>query len=74
MTAQTGVVPSGGVGVAERTRRLLRDRPLIPLTALLVLLVLLMQLAQPGVVTQSWVGSRRRCVIRSSPAASVSVP
>ena len=59
MTAQAGTAPSGGgVGVAERTRRLLRDRPLIPLTALLVLLVLLMQLAQPGVLTQNWVGSR----------------
>lgn len=65
MTAQAGPVPNGGgrVGVAERTRRLLRDRPLIPLTALLVLLVVLMQLAQPGVVTQNWVGSTIRAAV-----------
>ncbi|MBA3236013.1 MAG: ABC transporter permease, partial [Chloroflexi bacterium] len=64
MTTQVGMAPSGGgVGVAERTRRLLRDRPLIPLTALLVLLVLLMQLAQPGVVTQSWIGSTIRAAV-----------
>jgi ribose transport system permease protein len=64
MTTQAGMAPNGGgVGVAERTRRLLRDRPLIPLTALLVLLVLLMQLAQPGVVTQNWVGSTIRAAV-----------
>ncbi len=55
---------SGGrVGVAERTRRLLRDRPLIPLTGLLVLLVVLMQVAQPGVVTQNWIGSTIRAAV-----------
>src|SRR6188474_3126335 len=64
MTAQAGTTPSGGdIGVAERTRRLLRDRPLIPLTALLILLVVLMQLAQPGVLTQGWVGSTIRAAI-----------
>jgi ribose transport system permease protein len=64
MTAQAGMVPgSGTVGLAERTRRLLRDRPLIPLTALLVLLVVLMQVAQPGVLTQDWVGSTIRAAI-----------
>jgi ribose transport system permease protein len=64
MTAQAGMVPTGkSVSVADRTRRLLRDRPLIPLTALLVLLVVLMQLAQPGVLTQGWVGSTIRAAI-----------
>jgi len=64
VTTQAGIAPSSrGVGVAERTRRLLRDRPLVPLTALLVLLVLLMQLAQPGVVTQSWIGSTIRAAV-----------
>ena len=64
MTAQAGMAPTGGsVSVAERTRRLLRDRPLIPLTALLVLLVVLMQLAQPGVLTQDWIGSTIRAAI-----------
>lgn len=65
MTAQAGMAPGSGgrVGVAERTRRLLRDRPLIPLTALLVLLVVLMQVAQPGVVTQNWIGSTIRAAV-----------
>ncbi|MGK2851378.1 MAG: ABC transporter permease [Candidatus Limnocylindrales bacterium] len=64
MTTQAGMAPNPGrVGVAERTRRLLRDRPLVPLIALLVLLVVLMQLAQPGVVTQSWVGSTIRAAV-----------
>lgn len=64
MTTQAGMARNPGrVGVAERTRRLLRDRPLVPLTALLVLLVVLMQLVQPGVVTQSWVGSTIRAAV-----------
>ena len=64
MTTQAGLAPTGGgVGLAGRTRRLLRDRPIIPLTALLVLLVVLMQLAQPGVVTPTWVGSTIRAAI-----------
>ena len=64
MTTQA-VAPSsgGGVSVAERTRRLLRDRPLIPLTALLIFLVILMQLAQPGVVTMNWIGSTIRAAV-----------
>jgi ribose transport system permease protein len=41
---------------AEPWRRLLRDRPLIPLVGLLVALVVILQLAQPGIVTAEWVG------------------
>lgn len=64
MTTQAGMAPDPGrVGVAEHTRRLLRDRPLVPLIALLVLLVVSMQLVQPGVVTQSWVGSTIRAAV-----------
>lgn len=37
-------------------RRLFRDQPVIPLIGLLILLLILMQIAQPGVVTPSWLG------------------
>ena len=48
---------SGDHGGAARSsttvasaRRVLRDEPLIPLTALLVALVVVLELAQPGIV------------------------
>ncbi len=64
MTSQAQLVPAAGpIGNAERMRRLVRDRPLIPLTALLVGLVVLMELVSPGVVSPSWVGSTIRAAI-----------
>jgi ribose transport system permease protein len=37
-------------------RRLLRDRPVVPLTGLLIILVIALQIANPGMVTVSWAG------------------
>jgi ribose transport system permease protein len=47
-----------GMTVDERGswRRMLRDRPILPLIGLLLLLVLAIQFAQPGIVGPSWAG------------------
>lgn len=64
MTSQAEMVPTGGrVASSERMRLLLRDRPLIPLTALLIVLVVLMELVRPGVVSPDWVGVTIRAAI-----------
>lgn len=64
MTSQAEMVPTGGrVASSDRMRRLLRDRPLIPLTALLTVLVVLMELVRPGVVSPDWVGVTIRAAI-----------
>ena len=64
MSAQTEIVPAGrALPNRERLRRLLRDRPLIPLTGLLVILVVLMQLARPGAVTADWIGVTIRAAV-----------
>jgi ribose transport system permease protein len=42
--------------VVATTRRLFRDRPLIPLLALLALLVIVSEFVRPGVVTVGWAG------------------
>ena len=44
-------------------RAWMRDRPLVPLLGLLALLVLVLQIAQPGIVTASWVASTLRFAI-----------
>ena len=53
----------GGTRGASRWRAILRDRPLIPLTALLVALIVLMELVRPGVVSPDWVGVTIRAAI-----------
>jgi ribose transport system permease protein len=53
MSAAAGTVPTRAV---DASRRLLRDRPLIPLIGLLVFLVVLSELANPGVVGGEWAG------------------
>jgi ribose transport system permease protein len=64
MTAQTETVPAGrALPNRERLRRLLRDRPLIPLTGLLVILVVLMEVARPGAVTADWIGVTIRAAV-----------
>lgn len=64
MTSQAQMAPPrGSMGAGDRMRRLLRDRPLIPLAALLVGLVVLMELVNPGVVSPGWVGSTIRAAI-----------
>ena len=63
---------SAGVGTAatrnpwltaDAWRRLLRDRPLVPLTGLLVVLVVALQLVRPGIVTADWFGVTLRAAI-----------
>ncbi len=64
MSSQTEMVPAGSsLPSRETLRRLLRDRPLIPLTALLVALVGLMEFARPGVVSPDWAGVTIRAAV-----------
>jgi ribose transport system permease protein len=64
MTTQADMAPaSGSVERSGRWRRLLRDRPLIPLTTLLVILVVLMEVVRPGVVSADWIGVTIRAAI-----------
>ena len=51
------------LGVAARTRGLLREQPIIPLTGLLFLVVLLYSLVRPGVVDADWAGVILRAAI-----------
>jgi ribose transport system permease protein len=44
-------------------RRVIRDRPLIPLIILLVVLVAALELAKPGIVTGGWVATTIRAAI-----------
>ena len=48
---------------AAAWRRLLRDKPLIPLTILLGLLVVALELAAPGTVGAAWVGVTLRAAV-----------
>jgi len=41
-------------------RRLMREQPLIPLLLLLVALIILLQIAQPGIINQTWATSTIR--------------
>ena len=43
--------------VASRVARLLRDRPMIPLILLLAVLVGMLEILQPGIVNQRWLGN-----------------
>ena len=64
MSGQAGMVPAGAPSaVARGWRRLLRDRPLIPLTGLLVLLVIGLEIASPGTIKPAWVGSTIRAAV-----------
>ncbi len=51
-TAASPAVPLG-----RRIRRLMADRPLIPLIVLLVALVVALQIMQPGIVNERWVAN-----------------
>jgi ribose transport system permease protein len=48
---------------AAAWKRLLRDKPLIPLTILLALLVVALELAAPGTVGAAWVGVTLRAAV-----------
>jgi ribose transport system permease protein len=47
----------------EVARAWMRDRPLVPLFGLLALLVLVLQIAQPGIITASWLSGTLRFAI-----------
>ena len=61
MTAGTATAPDRSA--LEVARAWMRDRPLVPLFGLLALLVLVLQIAQPGIVTASWVSGTLRFAI-----------
>ena len=64
MTGQAGTAPTGSPWLsAGGGRRLLRDRPLIPLTALLVLLVVLLAVIRPAILSPDWVGATIRAAV-----------
>lgn len=59
---------AGAATVRERsvlatTRTWMQERPLVPLFLLLGILVLVLQIAQPGIITASWVSSTLRFAI-----------
>jgi len=49
-------VRANGWLTAVAWRRLLRDRPIVPLMGLLAILVLVIELADPGIVSPEWTG------------------
>lgn len=64
MTAGTTVAGRGGPGSAvATTRRLFRDRPIIPLVGLLAALIVLLEIVRPGIVTTDWVGVTLRAAV-----------
>jgi len=48
-----GTRPRGG----GRWRRVIRDRPLIPLIVLLLLLILVLEILRPGIVNERWIAN-----------------
>jgi len=55
--------PVHGTRPGNGWRRVLRDRPLIPLLILLLVLITILQVAQPGIVSADWVSSTIRFAI-----------
>lgn len=64
MSSQVEMVPVGDrASGADSLRRILRDRPLVPLTALFIMLVVLLEVVRPGVLSPDWVGVTIRAAI-----------
>jgi ribose transport system permease protein len=64
MTDQAGARSTRNAWLtADAWRRLIRDRPLIPLVVLLFALVVVLQLARPGIVTAEWIGVTVRSAV-----------
>jgi ribose transport system permease protein len=64
MSSQVEMVPVGDrASGADSLRRILRDRPLVPLTGLFIMLVVLLEVVRPGVVSPDWVGVTIRAAI-----------
>ncbi len=67
----TGTAGAAGTTGAPRSspltdgslRRIIRDRPLIPLVVLLMVLVAALELAKPGIVSGNWVATTLRAAI-----------
>ncbi len=55
--------PVSGTRPGNGWRRVLRDRPLVPLLILLLVLITVLQVAQPGIVSVDWVSSTIRFAI-----------
>jgi ribose transport system permease protein len=55
-------LPRGGVAPGG-WRRMIRDRPLIPLIVLLALLVVMLEVANPGIVNGNWLATTLRSAI-----------
>ncbi|MDQ3491824.1 MAG: ABC transporter permease [Chloroflexota bacterium] len=55
--------PVRGTRPGNGWRRVLRDRPLVPLLILLLVLITILQVAQPGIVSVDWVSSTIRFAI-----------
>ncbi len=45
------------LSLAKRTRRFMRDYPLVPLIVLLVMLVIVLEIMRPGIVNERWIGN-----------------
>jgi len=58
-----GVATAGDRSAMAGARAWMRDRPLVPLFLLLLALVVVLQVAQPGIVTASWVSATLRFAI-----------
>ena len=52
----TASARANGWLTATAWRRLLRDRPIVPLTGLLAILVVVIEVADPGIVSPEWTG------------------
>lgn len=64
MSSQVEMVPVGDrASGADSLRRILRDRPLVSLTALFIMLVVLLEVVRPGVLSPDWVGVTIRAAI-----------
>ena len=64
MTASASPAPVGVAAVADPGwRRLVRDHPILPLSALLIVLIGMLELVQPGTVGTTWAGFALRAAI-----------
>ena len=68
MTGTAGAAGTTGAPRSSRLtdgslRRIIRDRPLIPLVLLLMVLVAALELAKPGIVSGNWVATTLRAAI-----------
>ncbi|MGH2401786.1 MAG: ABC transporter permease [Candidatus Limnocylindria bacterium] len=59
----TAAQHAAGAGSTGTWRRVMRDRPLLPLLLLMVLLIGVLQVARPGIVSIDWVGTTIRFAV-----------